>query len=48
MKKRILQVVLGILLLLLLAIAGFGVLYAGRLITALTMSSTTASPTTKA
>ena len=72
MKKRILQVVLGILLLLLLAIAGFGVLYAGRLrtvnsieqltnyddynlyrmisamITALMMSSTTASPTTKA
>lgn len=31
MKKRILQVVLGILLVLLLAIAGFGVLYAGRL-----------------
>ena len=31
MKKRILQVVLGILLLVLLAIAGFGVLYAGRL-----------------
>ena len=31
MKKRILQVVRGILLLLLLAIAGFGVLYAGRL-----------------
>lgn len=30
MKKRILQVVLGILLVLLLAIAGFGVLYAGR------------------
>lgn len=27
MKKRILQVVLGILLVLLLAIAGFGVLY---------------------
>ena len=31
MKKRMLQVVLGILLLVLLAIAGFGVLYAGRL-----------------
>ena len=31
MKKRIRQVVLGILLVLLLAIAGFGVLYAGRL-----------------
>ena len=31
MKKRIRQVVLGILLLVLLAIAGFGVLYAGRL-----------------
>ena len=32
MKKRILQVVLGILLVLLLAIAGFGVLYALSLI----------------
>ena len=31
MKKRILQVVRGILLLVLLAIVGFGVLYAGRL-----------------
>ena len=41
MKKRILQVVLGILLVLLLAIAGFGVLYAGRLRTVNSMEQLT-------
>ena len=41
MKKRILQVVLGILLLVLLAIAGFGVLYAGRLRTVNSMEQLT-------
>ena len=42
MKKRILQVVLGILLLVLLASAGFGVLYAGRLRTVNSIEQITA------